>query len=74
MVAPEAVAEQAGQFAGSLLSRARRYWYWWCNRCPGAVVGGISGPALFEAVQLSDQLLNNAQEIMTERYLIKRIG
>ena len=74
LYAPEAVAEQAGQFAGSLLSRAG-----------GAAIGGVAtggspagvlagalaGPALFEAVQLvgpiaQQRARNNGREIPTK--------
>ena len=67
--APRAVVEQAGQFAGSLLSRAAGAGIGGLvGGVPGAVAGGISGPVLFEAVQLlgpiaEERARNNGREV-----------
>ena len=49
---PKAAVEQAGQFAGSLISRAGGAALGGAvGSVPGAVIGGLAGPMLFEAVQ-----------------------
>ena len=49
---PKAAVEQAGQFAGSILSRAGGAAAGGAVAGPkGAVVGALAGPALFEAIQ-----------------------
>ena len=68
---PRAVVEQAGQFAGSMLSRAggAAVGAAVTGGSPfGAVAGGLAGPALFEAVQLlgpiaEERAKNNGREI-----------
>ena len=50
---PRAAVEQAGQLAGSLASRAAGAGIGGAVAGPGgAIVGGLAGPGLFEAVQL----------------------
>ena len=67
--APRAVVEQAGQFAGSMVSRLAGAGVGGViGGLPGAVVGGYSGPALFEAVQLlgpiaQERARNNGREV-----------
>ena len=68
---PRAVVEQAGQFAGSMLSRAGGAAVGAAvtgGNPFGAVAGGLAGPALFEAVQLlgpiaEERAKNNGREI-----------
>ena len=67
--APRAVVEQAGQFAGSMVSRLAGAGVGGViGGVPGAIAGGYSGPALFEAVQLlgpiaQERARNNGREI-----------
>ena len=51
---PLAVVEQAGQLGGSLLSRGIGAGAGFAvGNVPGAVIGGLLGPGLFEAVQIA---------------------
>jgi len=56
---PRALAEQAGQFVGSMAARGVGVvGGGLVAGAPGAIAGGLAGPALFEAVQLLGPIAN----------------
>jgi hypothetical protein len=67
--APRAIAEQAGQFVGSMAARGVGVvGGGLVAGAPGAIAGGLTGPALFEAVQLlgpiaNERARNNGREV-----------
>ena len=56
---PRALAEQAGQFVGSMAARGVGVvGGGLVGGAPGALIGGFAGPAIFEAVQLLGPIAN----------------
>ena len=57
--APRAIAEQAGQFVGSMAARGVGVVGGsLVAGAPGAIAGGLAGPAIFEAIQLLGPIAN----------------
>ena len=66
---PRALAEQAGQFVGSMAARGVGVvGGGLVGGAPGALIGGFAGPAIFEAIQLlgpiaNERARNNGREV-----------
>ena len=75
---PRSAVEQAGQFAGSLASRAGAGLGFTVGG-PGAVVGGFAAPALFEGLQqlgpiVEERARNQGREEPTKEDWLRAIG